>query len=140
MSLRDELQRIRDRHGKLSARLVVDDARDPAHPLHERFNWDDTSAAESWRVHQAAELIRSVRIRYVEATDKAPARTVRAFHAVRREDGHSYEPAEKVAEDPFTRRLVLADMEREWKALRRRYEQFAEFADMVRRDIEESAA
>lgn len=139
MNLRDQLQQIYDRRGRLTAAVVLDEARDPAHPLHGRFTWDDSAAAESWRKHQAQELIRSVRVRYVEATENEAARSVRAFHAVRREDGHVYEPAEKVVEDPFTRRLVLADMEREWKALRRRYEQFAEFAGMVRRDLEEAA-
>jgi hypothetical protein len=139
MSLREELQRIYDRNGRLTPALVLDEARDPAHPLHSRFTWVDSEAAESWRRHQAQELIRSVRVRYVEATDTEPARSVRAFHAVRRENGHVYEPAEKVVEDPFTKRLVLADMEREWKALKRRYEQFAEFAAMVRQDLEEAA-
>lgn len=139
MNLREHLQAIHDRHGVLTPVIVLDEARDPAHPLHSRFLWDDSEAAESWRKHQAQELIRSVKVRYVEATDTEPARSVRAFHAVRREDGHVYEPVEKVVEDPFTKRLVLADMEREWKALKRRYQQFAEFADMVRHDLEEAA-
>jgi hypothetical protein len=139
MSLRDELQKIYESRGSLTPSIVLDEARDPAHPLHSRFMWDDTDAAESWRRHQAQDLIRSVRVRYAEATDKEPARSVRAFHAVRREDGHVYEPAEKVAEDPFTKRLVLADMQRDWLALKRRYEQFAEFAAMVRTDLEEAA-
>jgi hypothetical protein len=138
-SLREHLQAIHDRHGALTPALVLAEASDPAHPLHSRFQWDDSAAAQSWRKHQAQELIRSVKVVYKPATERDPARSVRAFHAVRREDGHVYEPAEKVAEDPFVRRLVLADMEREWKALKRRYEQFAEFADMVRQDLEEAA-
>lgn len=140
VSLRDHLQSVYDRHGVLTPAIVLDEARDPAHPLHHRFTWDDDAAAESWRKHQAQELIRSVRIVYREATDTEPARSVRAFHAIRRENGHVYEPAEKVAEDPFAKKLLLADMEREWRALHRRYSDFAEFAEMVKRDIEEKAA
>jgi hypothetical protein len=139
-SLRDHLQSIYDNSGMLTPAIVLETARDPAHPLHSRFTWDDNAAAESWRKHQAQELIRSVRIVYREATETEPARSVRAFHAVRRENGHVYEPAEKVAEDPFTKKLLLADMEREWKQLHRRYQEFAEFAEMVKRDIEEKAA
>lgn len=140
MSLRDQLLAIRSKHGRLDPALVIEEARDETHPLHSRFEWDDSVAGEAWRRSQAHELIRSVRLVYREATEKESARSVRAFHAVRREDGHTYEPAEEVVEDPFTRRLVLADMEREWKALRRRYEAFAEFAEMVRKDIGEAAA
>lgn len=139
MNLRDQLLAIREKHGRLDPHLVIEEAREETHPLHSRFEWDDSVAGEAWRRSQAHELIRSVRLVYREATEQEAARSVRAFHAVRREDGHTYEPAEKVIEDPFTKRLVLADMEREWKALKRRYETFAEFADMVRRDIEEAA-
>lgn len=140
MNLRDALQEIYDRRGELTPALVVEEARDETHPLHSRFEWDDAAASEKYRQAQAQELIRSVKVVYREATDKEAARSVRAFHAVRRENGHVYEPVEKVVEDPFTKRLVLADMEREWKALHRRYEQFAEFTQMVHRDLGEAAA
>jgi hypothetical protein len=136
MSLRDQLQAIYDGHGKLTPAIVVDEARNEEHPLHTRFEWDDAAAGEAWRRQQAHELIRSVRVVYKEADEKNSERSVRAYHAVRTEDGHAYEPVEKVTEDDFTRRLVLADMEREWKALRRRYDQFEEFLSMVRRDTD----
>lgn len=139
VSLRDILQGIYDQRGELTAEIVVDEARDENHPLHSRFEWDDAAAGEHWRQHQAAELIRSVKVVYREATETEEARTVRAFHAVRGPKGHAYRPAEKVAEDPFTRQLVLNDMRRDWEALKRRYERFAEFTDMVRGDIEKAA-
>lgn len=135
MSLRDQLQAVYDRRGQLTPAVVVDEARDEAHPLHSRFEWDDSVAGEQWRRSQAQELIRSVKVVYREATDNEEARTVRAFHAVRGEDGHVYEPVEKVVEDPFTKRLVMADMEREWKALKRRYEHFSEFSSLVLQDL-----
>jgi hypothetical protein len=139
MNLRDQLLAIRTRHGRLDPVLVVDAARDEAHPLHSRFEWDDSVAGEAWRRSQAQELIRSVRITYREPTEKEAGHSIRAFHAVRREDGYTYEPAEEIRQDPFARRLVLADMEREWKALYRRYQEFAEFADMVKKDVGEAA-
>lgn len=140
MSLRDHLQALYDRHGQLTPALVVDEARDPAHPLHNRFEWDDSKAGEAWRRSQAQELIRSVKVVYREATETERGKSVRAFHAIRRENGHVYEPVEKVVEDPFTKKLLLADMEREWKALHRRYQEFQEFAEMVRRDLGEEKA
>lgn len=47
--------------GRLTPQAVVDDARDPASPLHERFEWDDSTAAHQYRLSQARELIRTVR-------------------------------------------------------------------------------
>lgn len=139
MNLKDELLSIRARRGKLTPQIVVDEWQDESHPFHSRLEWDDSVAAEAHRRAQAQELIRSVKLAYREPTEKDAGRSVRAFHAVRREDGYTYEPAESIAEDPFTLKLLLADMEREWKALYRRYQEFAEFAQMVKKDIGEAA-
>jgi len=139
MSLREQLEAVRQRHGKLTPSLVVDEARDEAHPLHDRFEWDDAIAGEAHRRQQAHELIRSLRVVYKPATEATPEKTVRAYHAVRLEEGHVYEPAEKVAQDEFLSRLVLADMRREWAALKRRYDDFEEFWSMVRDEMPEAA-
>ena len=134
--LRDELLAVRASHGKLTPQLVVDTARDPAHPLHSRFEWDDAVAGEAWRRQRAHDLIRKAKVVYREASDTESEKSVRAFVAIRAEDGHVFDPVEEVAEDPFRRKLALADMEREWKTLFRRYEEFGEFLEMVRRDVD----
>jgi hypothetical protein len=138
-SLRDELLTVREQHGKLTPQLVVDTARDPDHPLHSRFEWDNEVAGEAWRRQQAHELIRKARIVYRPADRSGAEKSVRAFVAVRAADGHVFDPVEEVAEDPLRRRLVLADMEREWKALLARYQEFEEFLALVRRDVGEAA-
>lgn len=140
MSLRDQLQSIYDQRGQLTPSLIVDEARDTAHPLHSRFEWNDDVAGEKYRQQQAHELIRSVKVVYREADENGPAKSVRAYHAVRREHGHVYEPVETVVSDDFTRRLVLADMAREWQTLKRRYQDFEEFTEMIREDLNDEAA
>jgi hypothetical protein len=55
------LQEIEAAHGKVSAELVVEAARDPEHPWHDRIDWDDLTAGQHWRLMQARALIRSVR-------------------------------------------------------------------------------
>lgn len=140
MSLRDQLQAIYDQHGKLTPEIVVNEARDKDHPLHNRFEWDNEVAGEAWRREQAHRLIQKVKVVYREADDNQPEKSVRAFHAVRSEKGHVYEPVGKVVRDDFTRQLLLNDMRREWQALKRRYEEFEEFLHMVRADLGEDAA
>ncbi len=138
MSLLDQLTAIRDERGSLTPALVVDAARDPEHPLHSRFEWDDGVAAEKWRLEQASQLLRVVKL----PPDPARPSDLRAFVAVKGKDSHraEYVPTETAMADEFARRLVLADMEREWKALRRRYQHMAEFAQLVLRDVQEGAA
>lgn len=141
MSLREHLQAVYDEHGKLTPELVVAAARPKDHPLHHRvFNCAPDEAAESWYRHRAHELIQSVKVVYREADASGPEKRIRAFHAVGREDGHVYEPVENVVKDSFTRRLVLRNMEREWKQLFTRYEEFEEFLEMVSADVERVAA
>ncbi len=134
MSLQDELSVIRADHGKLTPKIVLDEARDKAHPLHTRFEWVDTSAAERWRLEQAHALITSVKVIYKKGRQP---RTVRAFHAIRGDDTNSfvYEPVEEVAASDFLTQLVRRDMQRGWKQLKARYGHFDDFVAMIREDV-----
>jgi hypothetical protein len=133
--LRAQLEAIREEYGKLTAPVVVDEARDPSHPLHSRFEWDDTIAGRQYRLQQARELIRSVRIVYKEADETGPEQSVRAYVSLADESDRSYEPVDAVAQNPVQRQMALNAMQREWKALYRRYQEFEEFAAMVRQDL-----
>lgn len=138
MNLRDHLQAIRDERGALTPALVVDAARDPEHPLHSRFEWDDTIAAEKWRLEQAGQLLRIVKL------PPEPGRPddLRAFVAFKGKDSHKadYIPTEEALHDEFIRKLVLRDMEREWRLLKRRYEHMREFADLILSDLQDKAS
>jgi hypothetical protein len=58
-----ELQRVAQSHdGFLNARAVLDAARPEGSLLHGYFDWDDTAAAERWRLTQAGNLVRRVRV------------------------------------------------------------------------------
>ena len=131
----EELQRIYDRRGELTPQLVVTAARRPTSPLHGYLQWDDSEAAKRWRLYQASELIRSVKVTYRE-DDDGP-HDLRAWINVRPEDGRGgqYRPVMDVAQDEFARTLVLTQMEREWKTMRERYNTFEEFIEMVKADI-----
>ncbi len=133
MNLRDHLQAIRDERGALTPALVVETASDPAHPLHSRFEWDDSVAAEKWRLEQASQLLRVVKL----PADSSRPGDLRAFVAVKGKDSHraDYMPTEEALLDEFARKLILRDMEREWRLLKRRYEHMREFADLILSDL-----
>ena len=131
--LRGQLQSIYDAHGKLTPKIVLDEARDEEHPLHSRFDWDDTTAAEKWRLNQAHELIQSVKVSYRDGHGKS--QEIRQFHAVRREQEFVYEPLDEIAKDDIGSQILLRDMERDWKALKRRYQHVSAFFDLVRAEV-----
>lgn len=134
--LRSQLQSIYDEHDELTPKLVVQVARKKSHPLHPRvFDKPVKEAAEAYYLGRAHDLITSVSIVFKEADENGPAKKVRAFHAVYTDKGHVYEPIDKVKTDAFTRRIVLQSMEREWRQLYDRYEQFEEFLSLVSGDL-----
>jgi hypothetical protein len=59
------LKALNNTLGKLRPIDVVKAAQDPKSILHDCFEWDDTKAAEQWRLRQAALLIREVSITWV---------------------------------------------------------------------------
>jgi hypothetical protein len=130
---------IHTEHGYLDAPLLVEVARDPAHVLHSHLPYEITAeeAVEKVLLASASRLIRSVKVSRVEHPS-APSH-LRAFHAIPRPESTraSYEPVEAIVEDPFQRRLLLAQMERDWRTFRRRYEHLVEFAALLDRDRED---
>lgn len=128
MSVKSLIEAVYAKHGELTPEILLDEARHPEHPLHHRFEWDDSKAAESWRLEQSAQLIRSVRITFVTASGQ-PA-DLRAFTATKGAESHrsTYRPTEEVVTDPLMLAIVLRDMERDWQTFKRRYEHLSEFA------------
>src|SRR5262245_31862046 len=53
-----------------TAQAVVAAARVPGSPLHELFDWNDTAAAESFRLVQARVMINSLRVEIIDAQRK----------------------------------------------------------------------
>ncbi len=131
-----ELQAIRDEHGTLTPALIVDVARDETHPLHSRFEWDDSIAAEKWRHTQAGELLR---VTFRPMAGKP--HELRAFSAIRGENTPTsdYIPTGEALADPFTAQLLLRQMKRDWQTFKRRYDHMAEFHNFVVSELGETA-
>lgn len=130
--LREQLESVRETFGSLTPANVVEAARPADAPLHDRFEWDDSVAAEAWRRDQARELIRSYRVT-VKESETGPV-TVRGYVSVRGEESPSpvYEPVEDVLADDFQRAMLLRELEREIARLRVKFGHLSEFAALLR--------
>lgn len=60
--IRQQVLAEMEREGRITAKRLVDAARDKKHPLHADFIWDDKKAAEMQRLECAREIIQSVRV------------------------------------------------------------------------------
>ena len=73
----------------LTPESLLDASRDEDAPLHKEFEWDDSVAAEKYRVTQAGHLIRSIVIQTVPESDEEKPTIIRAYmHA----GSDEYEP------------------------------------------------
>lgn len=122
MSALPELIRIVDRDGFLSPESVLDEARPDTSPLHRYFTWDDSLAAEQWRLDQASRLIR----RYSVEVQTEPEKVIRP-RAFVNTGPREYTPIDTAMHDPRMRDVVLASAIRELSALRRKYEHLCDF-------------
>jgi len=68
------------KHGAITRDMVLAEAQKKRSPLHPHFCWDDTAAAHEYRLIQAGELIRKIKVTVESAGDKTVR--VRQFHHV----------------------------------------------------------
>ena len=67
-----ELVELYEDKGELTAKGVVDKARDPKSALHSQFEWDDSVAGEKYREVQAYKLINRYQIKVVRTGQDIP--------------------------------------------------------------------
>lgn len=66
-----ELLKLQKQNGGiLNPKIVIDSARDKKSPLHDYFVWDNAKASEKYRLIQAEELIRRVRVEIITPEQK----------------------------------------------------------------------
>lgn len=109
----DELCKLHRKHKRLDREIVLEAARPKRSKLHKFFEWDDTIAANNWRLHQATKLIGSCKIVIINKKTKVE-RSVRCFVSIAEDSGaqgggtvRSYEAIADVMNDPQTRQQYL---------------------------------
>lgn len=128
----EEIERIRVSKGRhFDNAHVVEAARSPSSPLHRAFTWDDTEAAAAWRIEQAKYLVRSVDVRIV--TPERKEIVTRAFVSTASESAPQekrYTSTEYAMGDPELRAQVVRQALRELAAIKRKYVELSELADV----------
>lgn len=107
---------------------VVEAARDPQSPLHRYFEWDDTAAAQAYRLVQARKLIARVRVVVV---DHGPSMVNVSIVSPSGEPRRGYLPITRVASDPDLCAQAMADARRGIAAYRVRLSAFEQARDVV---------
>lgn len=124
-----ELTRLAARRGgELHPADVVRAARPETSVLHSHFDWDDSTAAEKYRLWQARRLIRVV-VDYTKLADGTTA-SHRVFVSLTpdRENDSGYRVTVDVMNDPAQRAQLLADARADMRRFTAKYRQLTELA------------
>lgn len=125
-----ELNRIREHDGQLQAVGVVQASRPKNAPLHALFEWDNTAAAEKWRINQAQNIINIIQVKTTGNNNRTNTVPVFLNVSCPRDgvpSGRVYEPVEVAMANPETRRQILAAALRRLLAIRDEYRNYIEF-------------
>lgn len=114
--------------GFLTPQAIVDAAKDRRNVLHRHFEWDDTEAANQWRLEQARSIVQSI---HVEASETESGYS-RAFLSIREKDGTSYRSIQDILQSADLQSKVLAAAERDLLAFESRYRSLTDICDIIR--------
>ena len=120
------IEKIEKKHGECTAPLLLEEARNPKSKIHSLFEWDDTVAAEKWRLTQASQIITAVAVIYDE-NDGEPIVT-RAFANVGQKNKGSFVTMAKAMSDEASRAIVLKHALEELQAFQSKYATLTELA------------
>lgn len=115
--------------GELTPEDILADAQHDNSPLHSFFEWDDSAAAQQYRLQQARGLIRAVVAVYV--SDDRPAVRQKAYVHVPERGAPHYRETTHAMSQTKTRALVLDRAWNELKAWKARYKDLEEFSRFI---------
>lgn len=121
----EEFERIHSKNGRLEPEDIVNESRSEKAPLHSCFEWDDTKAAEKYRVSQAGDLIRAIVT--VTPLPEKTTEPVRAYVSVR----GTYQPIATVVNTPDLYAELLANAEKELEAFNRKYSSLKQLEPVI---------
>lgn len=124
--LGEELDKIASANkGRLQPQNVVTFAKNRRSALHKHFEWDDTIAADQYRLGQARSIIRAIRVDM--KTAEGGIDLARAFLSVADEDGVAYRRSEDVMNSLDLQVVVLKAAQRDLAAFQQRYADLCRF-------------
>lgn len=127
--IRMELQRIEKEHGgMLKPADVLAEAEDEMSILHSYFEWDDTEAAEAYRLFQARHLITSVD---VEISGVKTQKYFSVSVTVAKEKTRGYFDAKTVMSDQQMYEQVLKNALVELEHWQQKYDSIKELHDVI---------
>lgn len=122
----EEIMEICEDLDSATPQAVLERARDESSELHKCFTWDDSIAAERWRISEARLVTRQLVIKEVEVPKDRPE--IRLFYKTDNESG--YKPTEIIVRKEDEYKKLLASAYAELRAFKRKYSMLKELQEI----------
>lgn len=119
----DEIARIGD---NATPAQIVEAARDSGTELHKCFEWDDSKAAEKYRLQQARHVVCHLVIRETVAESRPPVRVY-----MQPSPGSGYQPTKLIVRNQDAYQSLLQTAYRELSAFRNKYSTLSELEEVL---------
>ena len=124
------VEQLEEKNGKVTKEDFLEASRPEDSATHALFEWDDSKAAEAYRLDQSRTIINSLRVVYVKP-DKEEVK-VSAFVQTYKENGNAvYENVYDALKDDGKREVILNRIRGELNAFIVRNQHIEELADLL---------
>lgn len=129
----EEISRIQNKYGEVTPKLLLEESRDDGAVLHKCYEWDDTKAAEKWRIQQSRLIMSCLTVTY-EDTDLDAGEVkkieVRVFQNVSDEKDGAFVHVRDAMQTGAYRDAVLRRAINELTAFRKKYADLSELSKL----------
>lgn len=125
-----EMERIEARDGQVTSKSLLEAGRPEKSALHSLFEWDDSKAAELYRLRQATDVITHIHI----VIEEKPNTPYRAYVNIQESSGQTEQGrfinVRSAMENEETRRIVLNMAISEAKRFSQKYANYKELSEV----------
>lgn len=118
------LTKLSEKEEEITPKKLVDIARNPKCPIHKCFEWNDTKAAEKYRLDQARNILSCVKIKFI--TNGKPL-TTRAFVNIKSKKGQFYTSIKIAAKNKNYMEYLYDEGKKELFRIKKKYATIKKF-------------
>ena len=128
----EQLEKIELKYGEITKENFLNESRSKTSPTHALFEWNDSIAAEKYRLEQAGQVIRMITVS-ISAADNEEPKTIRAFVNSQPDNitkGRFINILSGMNNEE-TRRVIIANAMAELKQFEKKYALYTEFTEVI---------
>lgn len=123
------MEQIEERDGCVTKESFLEESRPQTAPTHELFEWDDTVAAERYRLEQSRHIITDLQVKIIRQDVEKTAPAVVKVTVGNKTKGE-YINAETVMQTDELRKIALKNALYDFKQLEAKYSNYVELAEI----------